>query len=252
MSEKLQKGLLITASVVAVLLLLVGTFLMVSYANDTWPFSSLTDSQFRGMMAESVPAIYDYEGNVRDVGWMFDEFGTVSWTPASAYKDKVTSTVFKLIELRAQCDYATLKVVVLDENGSPLPGVNVVRYWPGAPPLPDFSNSTASQWTTVGVYGATGADGAIGFGMGTGDYYFADTQMGVSSIYVASLDGYSDWLLGLGMLGGTNHCHLDSVFQRVSSEEPPTPVPPTPTPGPTSETGIWDINITIQGTIEKR
>jgi len=84
--------------------------------------------------------------------------------------------------------------------------------------------------------------------MGTGDYYYVDRgESGVSAVYPADSNGPGDLLEGNGMLAGTNHCHIDSVYQRVSGDEPPpTPTPPTPAPEG------WDIDITIKGSITKQ
>ena len=191
--------------------------------------------------------IYDYDGNVVDQAWLANEFGPVAWAPVEPWDNK--DITYRLTELHAQCDYATLKVCVEDANGNPINGVSVVRYWPGAPALPDFSDLTY-QWTSLGVYGPTEGEGCIGFGMGAGDYYYpSEGQIGASSVYVADVNGPSDMMIGLGMIAATNHCHLDTVFQAVSDE---LPEPPTPTPEPTSESGGWNIDITIKGTIDRQ
>ena len=207
---------------------------------------------FDAMMAESPPTIYDYEGNVTDVDWLYENFGTgVDWQRVSTAEWQDKDFVYRLTEIRPQCDYAALKVCIYDENGAPLNGIAVVRDWPGAPSLPDFSSIT-KQWTTVGVHGPTEGEGCIAFGMGAGDYYYPDRgESGVSGVYPADSNGPGDYSSGHGMLAGTNHCHLDTNWVRVPLDEP---TPPTPTPPPTSEPGdgeTWEIDITIGGTIKK-
>ena len=239
----------------AILVLLAVVVIGVSIAVGAYVFDVFNVSEaesryaYETALAESSPTIYDYQGNVTDLDWLYENFGTgVQWERTELWESK--DSVFRLMEIRAQCDYAALKVCVKDENGNPLNGINVVRYWPGAPALPDFSEMT-KQWTLEGVYGPTEGEGCVAFGMGVGDYYYVDRgETAVSAVYPASLSGPGDFFKGLGMLAGTNHCHLDSVWQRVSEEEPP---PVTPTPEPTDEPGeSWEIDITISGTIEKK
>ena len=213
--------------------------------------------------AVEIPTIYDYNGNATTLEWLWDEFGDVGWQRTNPHPE--APWVFKLVELRAKCGSATLVVQVVDENNRPLEKYAVIRYFPGSPELPDFSNTTARQWTTHGVVGKTNTRGDVGFGMGQGDYYFPDNgQSGASKVYVADFDGPGDLIFGLGMLGMTEHCHIDPKFQRqAKSTDPPTPTPlpptpvsPTPTPGPSPTPGPtpvpgkgWDIHLEIIGSI---
>jgi hypothetical protein len=87
--------------------------------------------------------------------------------------------------------------------------------------------------------------------MGRGDYYFPP-EGGASAVWVASSAGPSDYISGLGMLGGTNHRHIDVFYQLQAVEgkppepsptptPPPTPTPtPTPTPHPPEEEDNWE------------
>lgn len=189
------------------------------------------------------PVVYDYNGNIVDTEWLWSEFGEVGWIRTDPHPD--TNWVFRVVALRAKCGPASLIVKVIDENGAPLIDYAVIRYWPGAPLLPDFSGTTAKQWTKRGIIGYTNESGDVGFGMGTGDYYFPPGEIGVSQVYVASFDGYGDLVTGLGMLGGTEHCHVDTTFQRLPVDT--IPDPPTPTPGP--GVGGFDVNLDISGEI---
>jgi hypothetical protein len=93
-------------------------------------------------------------------------------------------------------------------DGTPSAGTTVVRYWPDADPLdPALYGCNGLM---QGVYGETKDTGEIGFGMGSGDYYWPPDG-GVSAIWVGRMP--SDCITGLGMVGGTNHRHLDSVFR---------------------------------------
>ena len=190
------------------------------------------------------PTVYDYDGQIQDMAWLWEEFGDVTFQRAEPHPE--AGFVFRLIALRAKCGPASLIVKVVDENGLPLKKYAVIRSWPEAPELPDFSGTTAKQWTKTGIVGKTNVEGDVGFGMGTGDYYFPP-EGGASSVYVADFDGPGDYLTGLGMIGATNHCHIDSTFQRIQADNPEPPVPPTPGPGPgpTPVPGAgWSIKIT--------
>lgn len=144
--------------------------------------------------------ILDLSGVQRDWNWLRDTFGNVNIYRAGA------GTAYRVCVLKAIEGPATLVVKVTDD-GQPLEGLTVIRYWPGAPYLlPDLVG-----WFDRGVYGQTNANGEIGFGMGTGDYY-QPPGGGASAIWVHGLP--SDLVTGLGMLWGTNHIHLDTEFCR--------------------------------------
>ena len=93
------------------------------------------------------------------------------------------------------------------------------------------------RWRDRGVYGGTNINGDIGFGMGRGDYFFPPNS-GASSLWISDERGPSDFIEGLGMLGGTNHRHLNVYFQLQDVEaEPPSPPPEPPAP---EEKENWD------------
>jgi hypothetical protein len=86
-----------------------------------------------------------------------------------------------------------------------------------------------SRWRERGVFGGTNIEGNIGFGMGHGDYYFPP-NVGASAVWVADGAGPADVVSGLGMLGGTNHRHLDIFYQLTKIEAPPPEEPPVGPP----------------------
>ena len=175
------------------------------------------------------PALYDTAGQVQDLAWLEATYGAVGWQCAGAHPD--AGYVFRLTELRASCGPAAIVANVKDENGGPLADRAVIRYWPGAPALPEY-DPPASRWTDLGVVGWTGANGDVGFGLGEGDYYYPKTGTGVTEMYVADYDGPSDLVEGLGMLGGTDHCTLFPTWHRIPKDDAS---PPTATPEPTDE-----------------
>jgi hypothetical protein len=195
-----------------------------------------------------LPKVYGQQGEERDWDWLVANFGAVSLERAEALDG--VSQVYRVVKLQDAEGPAVQAAYVVDSRGNPLEKVRVVRYWPDAPALPVWQ-PPASRWRDRGVYGETKDAGEIGFGMGYGDYYFPPAG-GASAVWVADESGPSDWIGGLGMLGGTNHRHLDVSFQRqdASSEPPPqpplppppppSPPPPSPSPSPPEEETNWE------------
>jgi hypothetical protein len=73
--------------------------------------------------------------------------------------------------------------------------------------------------------------------MGFGDYYFAPGG-GASAVWVADEAGPGDLIAGLGMLGGTNHRHLEVYYQLVDVSTPPEEPPEEPPVEPPIEPPI--------------
>lgn len=173
------------------------------------------------------PKILDQQGQERDWDWLIANFGTVSLERTEVPQG--VNKAYRIVKLQVSEGPAVQIAIVADSAGTPLEGITVVRHWPGAPPLPGWS-PPASAWQDKGVFGPTNVRGEIGFGMGRGDYYFPP-NLGASAVWVADPAGPSDFISGLGMLGGTNHRHLDVYFQLEQSQESP-PSPPTPPDSP--------------------
>ena len=174
------------------------------------------------------PKVYDQQGQEQDWAWLVANFGAISLERATVPAG--VAQVYRIVKLQDFEGPATELVNVVNQTGKPIDGLTVVRYWPDAPTLPDWPPPT-SKWRDRGVYGPTNANGDIGFGMGHGDYYFPP-KGGASAVWVASQNGPSDFVGGLGMLGGTNHRHLDVYYQLTDVAEPPSPPPAPPTPPP--------------------
>lgn len=176
----------------------------------------------------SQPKIYDQQGQERDWHWLASTFGEVQLERAEAADG--TGPVYRVVRLQDAEGPATQIVEVVDQAGNSLEGVKIVRHWPDAPPLPEWP-APISRWRERGVYGPTGGNGDIGFGMGHGDYYILP-QSGASAVWIADEAGPSDFVGGLGMLGGTVHRHLDVYYQLQEGDVPPPPPPPPPSPPP--------------------
>lgn len=153
--------------------------------------------------------IFDKNGNEKDIAWLQTEFGAVEVVRAP------DGPAWRVTELREADGYAAILVW-----GTP--GLRVARWWPD-PSLPALPDDLAT-WKGQGVWATVKPEGHCDFGMGGGDYYFPPGA-GASWYWV---QGRSDCCQGWGMLGGTNHRHLDITFQWVEGE-PPANEPPVAT-----------------------
>jgi len=160
---------------------------------------------------------FDYNGNEVDEQWFRAEFGAFTISrPAGAH--------LQVSSLSATTGRMALFIHVLDQDGAPLTGAQVVYSWPGAPDLP------GAGWTGRGIVldlkpGAGYAE-AI---MGGGEAYNPQIERGPAECWILGRE--SDRIEGLGWLMGTNHHHFDVVFQQVSDLEPEPPPPEEPGQG---------------------
>jgi hypothetical protein len=148
--------------------------------------------------APGTPEIHNCSGAITSTAWLTATFGAVSWTSSP------TAHVERILPCCGDCP-AVLVAHVEDPDGRPLGNVTVVLHWPDAPILPLELRACGLD---RGVYGPTNANGDIGFGLGGGAYYWPPGG-GPHTIWIPTDDG-GPCLFGLGMLGGTNHAHLDS------------------------------------------
>jgi hypothetical protein len=168
------------------------------------------------------PKILDQQGQEQSWDWLVANFGAINLERPAV----TTGKVFRVVKLQDAEGAAVQIVQVFGLDGIPMSGVGVVRWWPDAPKLPGWGDEV-SQWRKRGVYGLTNLAGDIGFGMGHGDYYFPPDG-GASGVWVADIKGQSDFVSGLGMLGGTNHRHIDVFYQLVDLDLPPVEPPDEP------------------------
>lgn len=141
------------------------------------------------------PRIYDQFGAEKDWDWVTANYGAVAYwrQPGSAC----------LAELREVEGPSTL---IADVG---VPGAEVVFYWPDAPFL---SSELQNCGLDRGLIVAAKANGRAEFAMGGGSYYFPPIG-GPHWIWVLGGPQHGDCLGGIGMLGLTNHKHLDSVWR---------------------------------------
>lgn len=137
--------------------------------------------------------IYDCEGDITNTTWLTSTFGAVTWSAGN------------LAELRCSVGPSVLVAKVVDYDGRPVENATVVLWYDSAPFLPPELQQCGVD---RGVYGPTNAEGLIGFGLGPDSYYFPPAG-GPHLMFVA---GGGSCLAGLGMIGGTEHQHLDSTW----------------------------------------
>jgi hypothetical protein len=151
---------------------------------------------------EPTLTIHDLEGVEQDWDWLSGTFGAVTLQRGIG-----GASVRELSTIEGP---STLVVRVEDAHGDPLEGVPVVFYWPDAPSLLPEQQACGLD---RGIVGLSKSNGNAEFGMGGGAYYFPPDERGPHSVWVVVPGGSTDCLGGLGMLGGTNHIHLDSVWR---------------------------------------
>jgi hypothetical protein len=144
------------------------------------------------------PEIIGFDGVERDWQWLTSYFGNVQLE--RGYGSGSVQT------LKAIRGPASITVWVANGNGDPVGGVPVVFYWPDAPHLePDYQ----ACGLTRGIIGWTEPSGKAGFGVGGGSYYFPPNG-GTHTIWIGE-EG-TDCLSGIGLIGLTEHEHLDSYW----------------------------------------
>lgn len=157
-----------------------------------------------------------------DRAWLASEYGT-AWRRAAPPWIDGAPHVYRLVSLVEREGPSNLDVFVVDEAGAPLGDVPVAFWYSSAPDA-----SRADEWYPQRVTTRTGADGRAGFALGGSAYLPACGSGGPHAVWVTepTAGGMgtipSDVVDGLGMLGGTNHRHLDLLFQRVRAGTTPS------------------------------
>lgn len=159
--------------------------------------------------------VYDWQGNQRDLAYLQGKYGNFIIQPAATGG----GPVYKITLLRERVEtYAAIEVRVSSQDGTILPGTEVAFYWPDAPADADCGPAGGVLPRMVPdrcIHALTKVDGAIGFGMGTGAYYWPDKgEIGPHAAWVYGAGTRSDLILGLGMVAATNHNHFDVEFTR--------------------------------------
>ena len=150
-----------------------------------------------------------------DMTWVGAEYGSVV-ERADAAKVQSAGQVFRLVALVEREGPSNIDVFVADMDGSPLSGVPIAFYFSSAPDA-----SRPDEWYPVKVTGVTEASGRVGFALTSSAYLDTCGGGGPHAIWVSAPGAAPDTTVPsdladhLGMLGGTNHRHLDLLFQRT-------------------------------------
>ncbi|HSJ56368.1 MAG TPA: hypothetical protein VLC95_04255 [Anaerolineae bacterium] len=175
-------------------------------------------------------SVYDWQGNLQPLSYLKEKYGDFY------IKEAGEGLAYRIISLRETVNTAaTLIVRVLDREGQPIDSERVAWYWPDAPddPLAGPQNGVLPQMNpNRAVHGLTNMNGDVGFGMGRGAYYWPDQdQIGPHAAWIYGTGTRSDVILGLGMIGATNHDHFNVEYALVD----PGTTPPPPAELPTEE-----------------
>ena len=152
-----------------------------------------------------------------DMAWVASEYGfTVDrapdgWTGSAPY-------VYRLVGLVERVGPSNIDVYVIDEAGSPIVGVRVAWWWPDVGSASGAVATSTDEWYASMLPGTTEASGRVGFMLAGSAYLPCCGCGGPHAVWISepSASGAvpSDRAGALGMLGGTNHRHMDLVFQR--------------------------------------
>jgi hypothetical protein len=165
----------------------------------------------------TTPAIFDKNSQPQSWAWLVGKFGEASISHSEE------ALAYRLVRIQERQGHSSFVVNLIDEQGNPISGTTVIRYWPDAPKLPEWT-PPPERWFEKGVHGETNPEGNIGFGMGGGDQYHPPIP-GPSSAWVGEMGVGSDCFHGLGWIVAETDLHLDLTFQRTESQPPPEPSP---------------------------
>lgn len=156
-----------------------------------------------------------------DMTWVAAEYGAEVQRADEPWVDP-QDPVYRLVAFVERVGPSNIDAFVIDEGGAPLVGIPVAFYYDSL-----MSPSRPDEWYPVKIEATTDAQGRAGFALGGGAYLDACGGGGPHAVWVsepgAAADSTvpSDLADRLGMLGGTNHRHLDLLFQRVGPGQLP-------------------------------
>jgi hypothetical protein len=148
-----------------------------------------------------------------DMGFVLSEYGSIV-TRHPTTQD--ASPVYRLVSFVERLGPFNIDVLVTDHQGNPMANVPVAFHWPDAP-----EDSRPDEWKIKKLTTLTGANGIAGFALGGGAYLPCCGCGGPHAVWISepgeapNSTVASDLADYLGMLGNTNHRHLDLIFQRV-------------------------------------
>jgi len=180
--------------------------------------------------------IYDEYGIERNWAWLEREFGPLVIHPA------MPGPGWRLVEIHADRNIEvdrvhaaaplaapTVMVKARTADGQPAVDLWIAWYWPDAPEnpqaMPVNGLPAGMRPNRADQPGITNLNGDVGLAMGRGAYY-SPPAIGPHAVWVWGQN--SDVILGLGMKGGTDHDHINLVFEQSVVDEPPVVDPEVP------------------------
>jgi hypothetical protein len=130
--------------------------------------------------------VYDVHGAEQSYAWAVEKYGV--------HVEQMAGWGYHCVELRERSGPSSVDVWVRQASGAPAGGVRVEFHWPG---------DMKVQYTE--------ASGKAGFGYGRGSWINEPAAGGAHWLVVQDMDS-CDAVSRLGMLGGTNHDHLDVSY----------------------------------------
>jgi hypothetical protein len=151
---------------------------------------------------------------VHSLAWLKDIYG-VAFTQVTAAELAQAGAAYRLVEVAEDEGPVAIAVWVVDAQGAKLSGANVTFCYPVAT---DAAGQLSCSANTVPV--VVKPEGHADFTM-TADGYIGCGQPGPYAAWVSEPSIPSDRVYGLGMLAGTNHRHVNLLFQRVTAGQAP-------------------------------
>lgn len=167
--------------------------------------------------------VKDVNGAVRDWAWLVAQFGQVQVVDDPHGE-------FEVVEFRESIGPATLVCYLQDLDGAPLGEQMVAFWWPDVGQAEDARAGAGRHEVAIPVW-TKQENGAAEFSMGKGAYYNpAVGQVGPHELWPWGDNGPA--VIGLGMIGGTEHRCLHVIMRpRSGDTPPPPPEPPEPPAG---------------------
>ena len=161
-----------------------------------------------------------------DLDWVDRVYGLEVKRPPKSWTSGSSHT-YRLVGLVERVGPSNVDVYVYDENGSPLQNVEVAWWWNGVAGSGSAVVPASSvEWKSHFIPAKTGAKGRAGFGLYGSAYIDNCGAGGPHAIWISDGSGSrvvaSDLVSKIGMLGGTNHRHLNLVYQRTKTGATPS------------------------------
>lgn len=163
--------------------------------------------------------VLDRDYQPKTLAWAKAEYG-IDFTQPQVAEGELAYFLVGLYEKTGESSHITK---VVDAQGNPLEGEDVTFYWPSSPDPPDpptelYPTDHRQNFT----HGLTNENGDIGPGMGTGAY-ISKGECGPHEVWVRHPTTFSVHVKCIGMLGSTNHDHLNLKIQLRPAEGEPLP-----------------------------